>query len=159
MARVIFYEKPGCKNNTKQKTLLTAAGHEVVAYNLLTEPWTVERLHSFFGDRPVAEWFNRAAPRVQSGEVIPEKLDPQTALVMMLRDPLLIRRPLIEVGDRLMVGFDAEKIDAWIGLKSKDETLQEITEKLKSQDLQSCSHKHGQGHGNGQDHKQGSCQH
>ncbi|PMB53131.1 nitrogenase-associated protein [Fischerella thermalis CCMEE 5201] len=159
MARVIFYEKPGCKNNTKQKTLLTAAGHEVVAYNLLTEPWTVERLHSFFGDRPVAEWFNRAAPRVQSGEVIPEKVDPQTALVMMLRDPLLIRRPLIEVGDRLMVGFDAEKIDAWIGLKSKDETLQEITEKLKSQDLQSCSHKHGHGHGNGQGHKQGSCQH
>jgi hypothetical protein len=71
----------------------------------------------------------------------------------------LIRRPLIEVGDRLMVGFDAEKIDAWIGLKSKDETLQEITEKLKSQDLQSCSHKHGHGHGNGQGHKQGSCQH
>jgi nitrogenase-associated protein len=155
MARVIFYEKPGCKNNTKQKTLLTAAGHEVMAYNLLTEPWTVERLQSFFGDRPVAEWFNRAAPRVQSGEVIPEKVDPQTALVMMLRDPLLIRRPLIEVGDRREVGFDAEKIDAWIGLKSKDETLQEITDKLKSQDLQSCSHKHGQGHG----HKQGSCQH
>ncbi|MFN7413453.1 MAG: nitrogenase-associated protein, partial [Dolichospermum sp.] len=40
MARVIFYEKPGCKGGTKQKVLLTAAGHEVVAYNLLTEPWT-----------------------------------------------------------------------------------------------------------------------
>lgn len=73
----------------------------------------------------------KSNPRVQSGEVIPEKVDPQTALVIMLRDPLLIRRPLIEVGDRREVGFDAEKIDAWIGLRSKDETLQEITEKVR----------------------------
>ena len=29
MAKVIFYEKPGCKNNTKQKTLLKAAGHQL----------------------------------------------------------------------------------------------------------------------------------
>ncbi len=155
MARVIFYEKPGCKNNTKQKTLLTAAGHEVVAFNLLTEPWTVERLRSFFGDRPVVEWFNRAAPRVQSGEIVPEKVDEQTALILMLRDPLLIRRPLMQVGDRREVGFDAQKLDAWIGLKPKDATLQEITEKLMNQDLQSCSHKHG--HQNS--HKQGSCNH
>lgn len=146
MARVIFYEKTGCKNNTKQKTLLTAAGHEVLAYNLLTEPWTVERLRSFFGSRPVVEWFNRTAPRIKSGEVVPETIDAETALQQMLQDPLLIRRPLIEVGDRREVGFDIELVDAWIGLKSKDATLQEISEKLMSQDLQSCSHGHEHKH-------------
>jgi nitrogenase-associated protein len=153
MARVIFYEKPGCKNNTKQKTLLTAAGHEVIAYNLLTEAWTVERLRSFFGNRPVSEWFNRAAPKVQSGEVVPEQLDAETAVLMMLKDPLLIRRPLIQVGDRQEVGFDVELIDAWIGLKPTDESLKEISESLMNQDLQTCSHKHKH------EHKQGSCQH
>lgn len=147
MVRVIFYEKPGCKNNSKQKTLLTAAGHEVIAYNLLTEPWTVERLRSFFGDRPVCEWFNRAASRVQSGEIDPEKVDAETALLLMLKDPLLIRRPLMEIGDRREVGFDTEKIDAWIGLKPKDPTLREITQKLLEQDLQaSCAHKHEHEH-------------
>ncbi|MBW4666437.1 MAG: nitrogenase-associated protein [Cyanomargarita calcarea GSE-NOS-MK-12-04C] len=154
MATVIFYEKPGCKNNTKQKTLLTAAGHEVVAYNLLTEAWTVERLRSFFGDRPLVEWFNRAAPRVKSGEVIPENIDDaQTALMMMLKDPLLIRRPLIQVGDRREVGFDVEKIDAWIGLKAEDESQREISESLMKEDLQGCSHKHEH------NHKQGKCKH
>ena len=74
MTRVIFYEKPGCKNNTRQKVLLTAAGHEVVAYSLLTEPWTAEKLRSFFGNRPVIEWFNKAAPRIKSGEVNPENI-------------------------------------------------------------------------------------
>jgi len=154
MARVIFYEKPGCKNNTKQKTLLTAAGHEVVPYNLLTEPWTVERLRSFFGDRPVVEWINRAAPVVKSGEVDPEKLDAETALVLMLRDPLLIRRPLIQVGDRREAGFDVEKINAWIGLKAADESLQEMSEKLMNQDLQGCAHGHDHEH-----HQQGKCKH
>ncbi|MBE9049966.1 nitrogenase-associated protein [Nostocales cyanobacterium LEGE 11386] len=140
MARVIFYSKPGCKGGVKQKVLLTAAGHEVVAYNLLTEPWTVERLRSFFGDRPVVEWFNRSAPRVKSGEVVPEKLDAQTALVLMLQDPLLIRRPLLEVGDRCEVGFDVEQLDAWIGLKPVDESLKQVSESLMSQNLQGCAH-------------------
>ena len=140
MARVIFYEKTGCKNNTKQKTLLTAAGHEVIPYNLLTEPWTVERLRSFFGDRPVVEWINRAAPAVKSGEVVPENLDAQTAMILMLRDPLLIRRPLIQVGDRREAGFDVEKINAWIGLTPADESLREISETIMNQDLQGCAH-------------------
>ena len=32
--------------------------------------------------------------------------------------PLLIRRPLIQVGDICRVGFERDKIDAWIGLAS-----------------------------------------
>ncbi|MBI1424317.1 MAG: hypothetical protein GC149_12685 [Gammaproteobacteria bacterium] len=39
MAEIVFYEKPGCGNNTRQKALLAAAGHHVIARNLLTEPW------------------------------------------------------------------------------------------------------------------------
>ncbi|WGV23920.1 ArsC/Spx/MgsR family protein [Halotia branconii] len=146
MARVIFYSKPGCKGGTKQKVLLTAAGHEVVPYSLLTEPWTADRLRSFFGDRPVAEWFNRSAPKVKSGEVIPENIDEQTALMLMLKDPMLIRRPLLQVGDRREVGFEVDKIDAWIGLNPVDESLKEISENLMSQDLQNCSHGHGHEH-------------
>jgi len=37
--------------------------------NLLSEPWSEESLAHFFGDRPVAEWFNTAHPRVKAGEV------------------------------------------------------------------------------------------
>ena len=116
MAQVIFYEKPGCINNAKQKALLWAAGHEVTAYNLLKTPWTVASLRPFFGDRPVVEWFNKTAPQVKSGEVVPETLDEQTALELMIQYPLLIRRPLIQVGDIYQVGFDRDRIDDWIGL-------------------------------------------
>lgn len=121
MAKIVFYEKPGCVNNTRQKALLAAAGHAVEAKNLLAEPWTAERLRRFFGDRPVPEWFNRAAPRIKNGEIDPYRLTETEALLMMLADPLLIRRPLMEVEGEYRAGFDPQAVDAWIGLGVKTE--------------------------------------
>jgi nitrogenase-associated protein len=119
MATVLFYEKPGCINNTRQKVLLAAAGHTVRAMNLLTEKWTAERLRAFFGDLPVAEWFNHSAPRVRDGEIWPHRLTGEQAIALMLREPLLIRRPLMEVDGQHRVGFDQAAVDRWIGLGSK----------------------------------------
>ena len=116
MADVIFFEKPGCGGNARQKALLERAGHRVIARDLLGEPWTPETLRPFFGDRPVADWFNRAAPAVKSGEVVPEAMDEAAALAAMVERPLLIRRPLMQVGDRRDCGFETERVDAWIGL-------------------------------------------
>ena len=128
MTMILFYEKPGCANNTKQKVMLVAAGHTVWAKSLLTEAWTAERLMTFFGTRPVAEWFNRASPKVKSGEVVPEQMQADKALGMMLKDPLLIRRPLIAANGRFEVGFEPALIDSWLGLSNKDKL-----------DLESCA--------------------
>lgn len=116
MADVIFYEKPGCAGNARQKALLLASGHTLDVRNLLTEPWTVSSLRPYFGETPVREWFNTSAPRVKSGEIDIDNVTPQAALVMMLMDPILIRRPLIKVGGRCEAGFDPEQIGGWIGL-------------------------------------------
>lgn len=116
MATVTFYEKPGCINNAKQKALLRDAGHEVIERNLLTEHWTPASLRSFFGTLPVPAWFNRSAPAVKTGEVDPDSLDERGALALMVGEPLLIRRPLLECEGRKAAGFDAERIGAWLGL-------------------------------------------
>ena len=124
MATVVFYEKPGCGNNTKQKIWLASSGHTVLAKNLLTENWNEDRLRPFLGDLPVAQWFNPNAPKIKSGAIDPSKLDSQTALNMMIVEPLLIRRPLMEVEGVFAIGFDAKGVDAWIGLndtRSKEE--------------------------------------
>ncbi len=128
MAVVVFWEKPGCAGNARQKALLAASGHVVEARNLLAGAWTAPALRGFFGGRPVAEWFNRNAPRVKSGAVRPEALDEDAALALMLEDPLLIRRPLLQVGERREAGFEPALVDAWIGLRpdapAADETCQ-----------------------------------
>lgn len=119
MATVVFYEKPGCANNTKQKVMLAAAGHTVWARNLLTERWTAAKLRPFFGDLPVPQWFNLSAPRIREGDVDHERVTETEALVLMLADPLLIRRPLMEAEGEYRAGFDQDAVDAWIGLGKK----------------------------------------
>ena len=120
MATVHFYEKPGCLNNTRQKQLLSAAGHLLVIYDLLQQPWASDpaKLRSFFGDKPVSEWFNRSAPAVKQGLIDPDALDEQQAIELMVAQPLLIRRPLMEADDRRVSGFDEAEVDTWLGLKS-----------------------------------------
>lgn len=119
MARVIFYEKPGCINNTRQKQLLRQSGHQVIARNLLTENWAEQprRLQEFFSGKPVAQWFNPSAPAIKQGLVNPERVDAQQAIALMLAEPLLIRRPLMQVGEEKMSGFNEQLVDHWIGLK------------------------------------------
>lgn len=116
MSTIIFYEKPGCANNSRQKLLLKNAGYTVIARDLLTEPWTRQRLREFFGDLPVTAWFNPAAPRIKSGEIVPEHFNAGTAITLMLTDTLLIRRPLMEYNNKCIAGFDARRVDDWLGM-------------------------------------------
>jgi len=117
MAKVIFWEKPGCKGNARQQEILLASGHELEVRNLLTEHWTVELLADFFGERLVSEWFNPSNPLVKSGQVIPAEIEAAEALAMMVAEPLLIVRPLMQVKDARLAGFDVQEVHNWIGLK------------------------------------------
>ncbi|NEX22686.1 nitrogenase-associated protein [Thiorhodococcus mannitoliphagus] len=125
---VVFYEKPGCVSNAKQKAVLRAHGIELRVKNLLAEPWTVARLRPFFGTLPVREWLNPTAPRIKQGEVQPERLDEATALALMVEDPLLIRRPLIEADCGCGCGFEPGPLLTALGV-----------DLAADQDLQSCS--------------------
>jgi nitrogenase-associated protein len=121
MANVVFYQKPGCRTNARQIAELREAGHQVTVKDLVREPWTAETLLPFFSGRPVASWFNPASPRLKSGEVRPEAFNAAAALAMMVADPLLIRRPLLEVGGMRGVGFDGEP-GASLALRPVSET-------------------------------------
>ncbi|WNV05307.1 ArsC/Spx/MgsR family protein [Candidatus Methylospira mobilis] len=115
MAIVEFFEKPGCQSNTRQKALLRDAGNEVAEHNLLTEPWTPALLRPYFGKEPVSSWFNPSAPAIKQGEIQPERLSEQEALAKMCASPLLIKRPLLRVGDRCCSGFESAAL-SFLGL-------------------------------------------
>jgi nitrogenase-associated protein len=134
MAQITYYTKIGCMTSTKQIELLQQSGHEVEVRDLLTHPWQPEELLSYFGNLPVASWFNPNSPRVKSGEVDPSVHDSAAALELLLADHLLIRRPLMVCGSRKLCGFDPETVHAWMGLKAPDEAI------ARSGDFQTCSH-------------------
>lgn len=118
MTHIVFYEKPGCGGNARQRALLEAAGHTLERRDLLGSAWTRETLLAFLAPLPVPAWFNRAAPRVKNGEIDPDHLDAEAALALLLAEPLLIRRPLMQRSDdgSRQVGFDADTVQAWVGL-------------------------------------------
>jgi len=120
MTQVVFYEKPGCVGNARQKALLIASGHTLEVRNLLAERWTPETLRPFFGDKPLAEWFNPSSPKMKAGAIDIGALNEDAALALMVDDPLLIRRPLMQSGDRCESGFDQANVDAWLGLRPGD---------------------------------------
>lgn len=137
MSTITFYQKPGCATNARQRRLLESADHEVLVRDLLTEPWTAHALMAFFGDTPVAGWINRAAPRVKSGQIVPEQLTAEQALALLLAEPLLIRRPLMQIGAVRFVGFDPARLKTCI-------TLPE--ERAAAPEVQACAHDLNHGH-------------
>lgn len=123
--RVVFYEKTGCIGNARQKALLRAQGIRLDVRDLLSERWTSEGLRAFFGHRPVTEWFNLSAPAVKSGEVRIHECGETEALLLMLADPLLIRRPLLRIDDICQSGFDGGPVLDLLGISlDPDEDLQ-----------------------------------
>lgn len=118
MTHLVFFEKPGCGGNARQRAALQAAGHTLERRDLLSQAWTADSLLAFLAPLPVAQWFNPAAPRVKSGEIQPASLDAASALALLLAEPLLIRRPLMQRSDdgSRHVGFDSAAVAAWVGL-------------------------------------------
>ncbi|MBS1212811.1 MAG: nitrogenase-associated protein, partial [Proteobacteria bacterium] len=66
----------------------------------------------------------------------PEVLDEPAALALMMADSLLIRRPLMQVGERREAGFDVARVQDWLGSP-------QITEEIVSTaDVERCVRTH-----------------
>ncbi|HHD79531.1 MAG TPA: arsenate reductase family protein [Epsilonproteobacteria bacterium] len=123
MKLILFYEKPGCSTNAKQKKILENAGCTIISRNILQHNMDEDELFTYLNKIPCVQWFNPNAPAIKSGELDPHTLSEKEALTMLLYDPILIRRPLISVDGQRMCGFDTKAIETILGvsLQSQDE--------------------------------------
>ncbi|MCH9812912.1 MAG: arsenate reductase family protein [Epsilonproteobacteria bacterium] len=103
---VIFYEKPGCATNHKQKKLLQAHGCTLEVKNLLETKFSPETLISFFAPLRVDQWFNPNAPQIKNGSIDPQKMSAEQAILAMKKEPILIKRPLLKIKGQSLCGFD-----------------------------------------------------
>lgn len=130
MTTVVFYEKPGCITNTKQKKLLSKLNISVKAIDLISFPWDKVTLKSFFRESSVNSWFNKNAPKIKSGEIVTSHLGEDEALNLLVNDPILIRRPLLELNQKRFCGFDLNTIFKELDLATPPKT---------EDDLEACS--------------------
>ena len=112
---VIFYEKPGCATNAKQKKSLREAGYTLIERNLLKHGMSAEELLAFLRPLPLRAWFNPNAPAIKKGEIDPDTMDESCAVAALMGDPILIRRPLMAFKDQKLCGFESAFIKDLLG--------------------------------------------
>lgn len=110
--QMVFYEKPGCSGNAKQKKLLSSENIKYEVRSILDTNWNKESLESFFEGLDTKDIINQFAPKVKSGEINISKITKDEIIELMIKEPILIKRPLIEIGENKIVGFDMEKINS-----------------------------------------------
>lgn len=124
METIIFYTKPGCKGGIKQKAHLEDLGYTVDVRSIFETGFGPEELRTFFGSKPIKSWYNLTAPDVKSGLVVPGSKSEIESLLELCGDPILIKRPLMIIGDKKISSFDHDLLSEVIsGFKVPAEDL------------------------------------
>lgn len=131
---LIFFGKPDCLSNRKQLNTLRQAGIPYRSIDILKYEWTPELLASYFGSKLIEECVNKSAPLVKSNAINLENIRYQELLALMCKNPLLIRRPLIKIGEYKYVGFDWKILEKHYCI---DKFSEEARESMKT--IEQCS--------------------
>ncbi|MES3108758.1 ArsC family reductase [Sphingomonas aurantiaca] len=110
---VELYGIPNCDTMKKARTWLDAHGVAYVFHDYKKEGVAEDRLRRWVG---IAGWevvLNRSGTTFRK---LPESeridLDADRAVALMLSQPSMIKRPVLEAGETLLVGFTPERYDA-----------------------------------------------
>lgn len=113
--KVIFYEKPGCAGNHRQKQLLQRNGIGFETKSILDTKWDSDTLRDFFKDLDNDDIVNKSAPKIKNNQIDILSLSKDQLIDIMCEDPILIKRPLIQIGDNKICGFNIKEINEHIG--------------------------------------------
>lgn len=71
----------------------------------------MQELRKLVAGRPVSEIFATRSPTYKKLGLADQDLDDEAKLRLMVEYPQLIRRPLVTVGDEIVVGMDARRLE------------------------------------------------
>ncbi len=78
---------------------------------LFKEPLSADELRGLLRGRPVGDVFATRSPTYKKLGLADQHLDDEAKLRLMVENPTLIRRPLVTVGDELIVGLDPARLE------------------------------------------------
>ncbi|MDD5359661.1 MAG: arsenate reductase family protein [Sulfurovaceae bacterium] len=113
---ILFYEKTGCMGNAKQKKLLGDYGIGFKTLSLLDTRWSFESLSDFFDGLTKDEIINPFAPSEELEKIDLKTMSKDELITHMVKNPILIKRPLISIGEVKICGFDIPKINSALNL-------------------------------------------
>jgi Spx/MgsR family transcriptional regulator len=106
-----LYWRKQCSTCRNARAFLAERGADIEERDFFKQPLSEEELRSLIGDRPVDDVFSWKSPSAKAlglkqGEEPPEKL-----IALMLKEPRLIRRPLVVINEDVVIGFDKKRLE------------------------------------------------
>jgi arsenate reductase len=107
-----LYHYPKCSTCKKARTFLDQAGHKYTHTDLVAEPIALDRLKGLYkrSGLPLSRFFNTSGESYRNGDFKTriKQLSEAEQLTALSKDGKLVKRPILDAGSFVLVGFDAE---------------------------------------------------
>lgn len=111
-----LYGIPNCDTIKKARAWLDAAGLSYTFHDYKKEGVDEARLGDWIEREGWEKLLNRAGTTFRKlPDADKQGLDPARAKALMLANPSAIKRPVLEAGDRLLIGFSPDAYSTLIG--------------------------------------------
>ena len=91
---------------------LLQKGVELEERDFFADQLSEDEFRGLIGPRPVSDVFSWNSPSFKKLGLSREELGDDRLVALMLEEPRLIRRPLVQVADELIVGADKRALEA-----------------------------------------------
>ena len=109
MAEITVYEKPTCTTCKNLATLLTERGVDFETVEYVVDGLPEEKIRELLGKAGIGPREALRAREPEAAEIGPDETDDQI-IARMVRNPELLQRPIVEVGDRAVLARPVERV-------------------------------------------------
>ena len=92
--------------------MLLQKGMELEERDFFKEPFTQQEIQDLATDVGTAQIFARRSPSLKKMGLADQDLSDEKMVSLMLQEPRLVRRPLVRIGGRLLVGANIKAVEA-----------------------------------------------
>ena len=88
---------------------------EINERDFFRNPFSREEIHALLRGRPVSEMFNFRSPSFKKSGFKREELSDGQMIDLMLKEPRLVRRPVVSIDGKAHFGADKSVLETLIG--------------------------------------------
>lgn len=112
-ASPLMYGIPNCDTVKKARTWLAGRGIDHVFHDYKKQGVDVDKLRGWVNELGWEVLLNRAGTTFRAlPEADKQDIDAEKAIALMLANPSMIKRPVLDLGNRRIVGFKPDIYDA-----------------------------------------------
>lgn len=107
-----FYWWPRCSSCRKVRELLLQKGFELEERDFFKEGFTEAEIRELADGVGISDLFARRSPSLKKMGLADQELSDTRMVELMRQEPRLVRRPIVRLGDKLLIGANQKMIES-----------------------------------------------